>query len=347
MLQLLGVATVPLGAQGAKASDSNGYGVGGYGESEYGNPAETGDDGEEAKLAVETHSSSDVGESSAILAGELTELVGHDSTTVYFEWGPSGEGLPNETSGQTLDSTVTFDDELTDLDDDTEYEFRAVAETDEDTDTGAMRSFTTDTRQIPPSVSTKEETDVGATEVTLNGSLDDLGSTDSADVFFEYRPSGDADWKVSGEQTLYSTGTFTETVDGLSDDTEYLFRAVAETSDGNDVGDELGFTTEEEESDPTPPEIDEFEVTDESNPAWARYEIDWAVSDEDGNLSMLELELTDSSGTVVDSITHSVSGSSASGSDRLRHRNRGTGEYVVSLTVRDATGGTDYDEVSV
>ena len=201
------------------------------------------DDPDEESLSVETRDASDVDESSATLNGELTELEGHDEVTVYFEWGESGEGLTNTTEEQTLDSTGEFDDEVTDLDSGTVYEYRAVAEAGDDSDTGDTLPFTTE-----------------------------------------------------------------------SDD------------DDNDDDEET-----------TAPVIDEFVLTDRSNPRWARVRVDWAVSDDDGNLDTVEsvLELD---GDEKDSEKSSVSGSDAEGEHDLRERDGHDETYDVTLTVTDTDG---------
>ncbi len=80
-----------------------------------------------------------------------------------------------------------------------------------------------------------------------------------------------------------------------------------------------------------PLSIEKFEVTNTSNPAWARATVDWVVSG--NNLSIVKSEML-LDGRVVDSVTSSVSGSAASGSHELRHR-AGSGEYTIRLTVTD------------
>ena len=198
-------------------------------------------DKEEESLAVETHDATDVDESSATFRGELTELGGYDEATVYFEWGESGDDLPHTTDEQTLDFTGEFDDEVTDLESDTEYEFRAVAEADDDSDTGDTITFT------------------------------------------------------------------------------------AESADDDD-----------EET--TAPVIDEFDLTDTSNPRWARVEVDWTVSDDGGSLDEVTTEIEDWN----DTSTSDVGGDSASGTHEHRERDA-HGEVDVTLTVTntDGTGTSD------
>lgn len=89
------------------------------------------------------------------------------------------------------------------------------------------------------------------------------------------------------------------------------------------------------EPDPEPGElsIDRFDVTNTSNPAWARATVDWAVSGNELQRLTIEMLLD---GTTVDLIEPHVSGLTASGTNELRHR-RGAGTYTIRLTVTDST----------
>ncbi|MDT3435570.1 metallophosphoesterase [Haloarcula sp. 1CSR25-25] len=93
------------------------------------------------------------------------------------------------------------------------------------------------------SVTTGDATNVGETSATLNGTLNDLGGATSADVYFEWGPSGNLS-NATTQQTLSATGTFSEELTGLETGTDYEFRAVAQASDGDtDTGGIAAFTT--------------------------------------------------------------------------------------------------------
>ena len=95
-------------------------------------------------LSVTTDPATEVTDNSATLNGSLDDLDGAGSADVYFEWGPSGD-LSNTTTAQTLSSTGSFSEEVSNLDSDTDYEYRAVADaSDGDSATGGTVSFTTD-----------------------------------------------------------------------------------------------------------------------------------------------------------------------------------------------------------
>jgi subtilisin family serine protease len=92
------------------------------------------------------------------------------------------------------------------------------------------------------------------------------------------------------------------------------------------------------EPDPEPgdnhPSIDTFDVSKRVTGPWTRADVNWSVSDVDGDLSNVRLELLNGS-TVVDTVSVSVSGSSASGTTELRNRG---GATDVRLTVTDSKG---------
>ncbi len=199
-------------------------------------------------------------------------------------------------------------------------------------------------------VETNAASDVGETSATLNGELTELEVYDEATVAFEWGESGSGLANTTAEQTLTSTGSFDEALTGLDADTEYEFRAVAEANGDEDTGDTLSFTTDDEEEDPpddpSDPVIDEFELSENNNPQWARVNVDWEVSDPDGALDTVVSELS-LGGDVLDSSSSSVSGSSASGDHSLRER-QGHGEtYEVTLTVTDTAGNSTSETQSI
>ena len=95
-------------------------------------------------VEVVTVAPTGLSDTEATLEGE----VEWDDTDVdvWFEWGEVGSGFPNQTTVQTFTTPGTdqFDETLTGLSSDTEYEYRAHAElATEETDQGAIISFWT------------------------------------------------------------------------------------------------------------------------------------------------------------------------------------------------------------
>ncbi len=93
----------------------------------------------------------------------------------------------------------------------------------------------------PPGVITNEATDVQTTSATLNGDLDSLGTTGSANVSFEWGLSADYGNETS-TQSKADTGSFAVELSGLSANTTYHFRAKA-VGEGTAYGQDEQFTT--------------------------------------------------------------------------------------------------------
>ena len=80
----------------------------------------------------------------------------------------------------------------------------------------------------------------------------DFGSSDTADVWFEYGKNRMNLNNTTNEMSLDDSDdeTFTQTVSRLNEDTLYYFRAVGEDEDGDeDRGSTLSFRTDEDDSD--------------------------------------------------------------------------------------------------
>ena len=202
-----------------------------------------------ASASVQTDPATNVDFESAQLNGEVTDLADESEVEAYFEYRETGATEWIETTTQTISDPQTYDETVTELDDDTEYEFRAVIDDTggETLDTGDTLTFTTDVKQTG-SVQTDPASNVSNDSAQLNGELTDLGDFDEADAFFRYREIGATSWNETEVQTLSSAQVYDETVSGLAPETEYEFKAVASFDGEEELGDVLTFTTEEEEA---------------------------------------------------------------------------------------------------
>lgn len=128
-------------------------------------------------LEVETDAADALKWTEARLNGRLTQLTGSSNADVFFEWGPAGGGFPNSTPGTNLSLTGPFSETITGLNEDTEYQFRAVVTNAEgSTERGQVRTFFTDDNLDPVAVISHSPTtpNVGET-VTLDASGSDDG----------------------------------------------------------------------------------------------------------------------------------------------------------------------------
>lgn len=216
--------------------------------------ADTGDNGDNSTEyeppVLETNDATTVTESAADLHGELTDLGDEDSVNVYFEYRTVGSDSWSATDGAILSSESDFEMSLSGFDEDTEYEFRATAETDDgEVFVGDVQQFTTDSGE-DADVETHDARDIDETEATLHGELIEMGGSDNAFVYFEWRAAGEDSWQITDPETLSDEDEFSVDLEGLENETQYEFRAIVETNDGEIAqGDIESFETDSENGD--------------------------------------------------------------------------------------------------
>lgn len=97
----------------------------------------------------------------------------------------------------------------------------------------------------PLAVATGTATGVEANTATLSGTITNLGSAASADVYVKYRATDERSWQLSDRTTLSDLESFSVDVDGLDTGTEYEYSAVAKSSDDGVVtGEPARITTD-------------------------------------------------------------------------------------------------------
>jgi len=170
------------------------------------------------------------------------------STTAWFEYGTDRD-LDDSTSEESVGSRSTdFDLRISDLEEDTIYYFRVVAENDEGTDYGSILSFRTDDDNTSSSTSSLSAVTVSATEISYNSAklnsliLNETNKT--AKTWFEWGPT-QALGNKTPEVSIGSVDstTFRESIFGLAPGRIYYFRAVTENSSRRNNGSILSFTT--------------------------------------------------------------------------------------------------------
>ena len=93
---------------------------------------------------VETKEAANITETSANLKGKLTDLGGADSVDVWFKWADNQDlNDSQETDRQALADTAEFEATIDELEPETTYYFKALAENDAGTDDGVIKEFTT------------------------------------------------------------------------------------------------------------------------------------------------------------------------------------------------------------
>ena len=162
----------------------------------------------------------------------------------------------------------------------------------------------------PVRVATGAARNVTDSAATLVGEVTDLGSAASADVAFEYRPSGSNAWTRTYVDTVSATGRFSAAVSDLHGDTDYVFRAVARAGGVDHYGTDRSFTTAPTEHAPS---IGTFSVTKSEQLGSERMiTVRWSVSDADGDLDTVEIVTAEDLSSLNFAVTD-VDGANASG----------------------------------
>ena len=184
------------------------------------------------------------------------------------------------------------------------------------------------------------ETDDGDAEFDVSWAVSDAdGNLDTVDLTLTDDTAGATEetvsTSVSGDTASDTTRLVAAGDDGSGNG--YTVELVATDADGASATDTATVTETEETSDgASAPAVDQFAVTDNSNPNWSRHTVEWTVSDADADLATVTSEQINGSGSVVDAVSTSVSGDGASGTDDLQSRRTSVAE--IRLTVADGAG---------
>ncbi len=194
-----------------------------------------------------TDAATDVEFDSATLNGTVNPNNG--VTTVTFEYGlttaygSSVSAVPGSLTG-TVDTAVSAAiGESDELEPDTTYHFRVVAQNASGTTYGADMTF--DTTSAPPLALTVAGLVTGGDSATLNGIVDPQGTVTT--VTFEYGTTTAYGTTVTADQsplttTLTYSKAVTADISGLANNTTYHFRVVAQNAGGTTYGRDMTFT---------------------------------------------------------------------------------------------------------
>ncbi len=221
------------------------------------------------------------------------------------------------------------------------------------TDTGASASaeFITAARGFAVNITPDSRDGVGTPGDTVEY-VYTVSNTGTEDDSYSIETKGH-DWESAVSETTVTVNagdsvdvTVSHTIpeDAVEGESDKGTLTVASADDSDsDVSASATFTTavQEEAADP---EIITFEVSTRTSGPWNRADVEWEVSDADGNLDKVKSELLDDGGNAVDSETTSVSGESAGGEHNLRVRGDAD---AVRLTVTDTDGNTSEETKEV
>ena len=213
------------------------------------------------KPTVKTNEVSSVVQDAAICGGVVIDDGGVEVTARGVCWSTSQNPTIDDNDGMTTDGngTGTFTSDLVNLTANTTYYVRAYANNSAGTGYGNEISFTTEEEEAeltPPTVITSEVIDITETTAVSGGNVtDDGGATVTARGIC---------WSTSQNPTIDDNdgmttdgngiGTFTSNLINLTANTTYYVRAYATNEKGTSYGDEMSFTTEEEDEEGCEPD---------------------------------------------------------------------------------------------
>jgi hypothetical protein len=205
-------------------------------------------------VSLSTSAASGISTTAATLNAYVNSLGGQRSVQVYFNFGKSMD-FGSVAASQTVYSPGTVSYQIVGLTPGATYYFQAVAQTPDNLKTyGATELFSTVSNSTL-AVATYPATSVTASSAILNGYLQDIGNTSTAQVWFEYGITADFG-NTTNMQTSYRSSAFSTVVTGLAQGRTYYYRAVAlnPTGGGRSVnGSVSSFVTPG--SGPTPPPV--------------------------------------------------------------------------------------------
>lgn len=226
-------------------------------------------------VRVRTLNAANIGDTTASVYGRLDSRPAQ-SVQVQFEYGPTTAMRSRSLTGQVYDGQYRFRADLSGLQRDTRYYYRAVARTPFGARTfGDIQTFRTEDDQFDrfrdrPDVETHTARDIEDDSAELRGEVDmndfsdgmvffvygededDIDDVDDDyDSYYDVDEDGDDLQKERVDSSLDGREDYEEEVDGLDEDTDYYFRLCVayEDRDNDDVlrcGDTEDFTTDDE-----------------------------------------------------------------------------------------------------
>ena len=164
----------------------------------------------------------EIGRHEAILRGEFLELP-EDEIEAYFRYRQKEEENWSETPSQTIEEEGIFKEKITELNKTSTYEFKIVAEWNNDKETSLPISFIT---HDDVELNTLEVTNITSESVDLRGEVTDLYLNET-EVLFRYRESGKENWSETESLNISDEAVIEKGLTDLDYLTPYEYKLVA------------------------------------------------------------------------------------------------------------------------
>lgn len=189
------------------------------------------------------------GQNSATLNGSIDFRGTFANANCYFEYGTSNAlGTITNGNGVASSAVQNFASTVNGLNSNTTYSYRAVCQSNGQTFQGSILTFTTQSAPNPvvndPIVTTGGATVFNQNSAQVNGSVDFRGTFQSGSCYFEYGQNGFLG-NTSGSQSASGSNSqsFNTTLNGLTSNTVYSYRAVCQMNGRTFQGTILTFVT--------------------------------------------------------------------------------------------------------
>jgi len=192
---------------------------------------------------VTTDNSTNVQPEAATLNGTIDD-TGDGTVTRYFEYADTEDKLGTEDADIVNVGTGeagSYSANISGLNVNTTYYFRAYATNEAGTDYGEIKTF--ETEIATPEVSTQDATLIDVYTARLHGTLDYKGGDPATTRHFEWADNASFEDSSTVDLGVGDLGTYNYDVSGLNYETDYWFRAYAVNDAGRTNGETETFRT--------------------------------------------------------------------------------------------------------
>ena len=185
---------------------------------------------------VQTLGATDINIEAATLHGEIISNGDYEITQRGFYFGESKDVMTKKVVS-TTNNTISLN--VTSLTDGTTYYYKVFATNQKGESCGDIREFKT-INGVLPMIITDNATAVSYEQATLNGSILDYGSFDIIECGFYY--GTDENYMTKVVAVKYDDN-FNITINNLTDNTTYYYKAYVKTKKGEELGYTVVFST--------------------------------------------------------------------------------------------------------